>query len=225
MMGLCLPEASGEPLDLLCLGAHADDIEIGCGGTVLELLDRRPVRVRWVVFSGEGERAEEARRSAGRFLEGADEADVSVHAFDDGLFPAQRREVKAVFERFKDEGDPDLILVHDEDDRHQDHRILGALCRETFRDHLILGYEIPKYDGGLRTPNVFAPLDAPVRERKMELILDSFPSQRSKHWFDRELFDGLMRLRGVECASPTGYAEGFHCRALRLDLATEDGHE
>ncbi len=205
-------------LEVLCLGAHADDIEIGCGGTILQLLRRRVARVRWIVFAAHGERADEARAGAEAFLEGAASKEVRLHEFPDGLFPSVRADIKAVFEELKRGPSPDLIFTHEEADLHQDHNLLGSLTRETFRDHMVLGYEIPKFDGGLGSPNVFSPLDAATRERKVELIMRHFPTQSGKHWFDRETLAGLMRLRGVESAAPTRYAEGFHCRKLRLEL-------
>jgi LmbE family N-acetylglucosaminyl deacetylase len=208
--------SAGSPLEVLCLGAHSDDIEIGCGGTILQLLAHREVRVRWVVFSAIGERAEEATASADAFLQGAVSAEVRLHDFPDGLFPASRADIKEVFEALKEGAEPDLIFTHDEADLHQDHSLLGSLTRETFRDHLILAYEIPKFDGGLGSPNVFVPLEAPVKDRKIEHILRHFATQRGKQWFDEETLAALMRLRGVESASPTRYAEGFHCDKLRL---------
>lgn len=216
MIELRLSGDDSRPLDLLCVGAHADDIEIGCGATVLSLLAARPVRVRWVLLSGSPERAAEARDSAAVFLAEALGSEVAVHQFTDGLFPVERADLKAVFEALKAEGDPDVILAHEEADLHQDHALVGALVRETFRDHLILGYEIPKFDGGLGAPNCFVPFGEAVRRRKVDALLEHFPSQRSRRWFAAETFDALMRLRGVECASPTGYAEAFHARKLRL---------
>jgi LmbE family N-acetylglucosaminyl deacetylase len=202
---------------LLCLGAHADDIEIGCGGTVLRLLREHPgLRVHWLVLSAAGRRADEARASARRFL-GRARSVVEIEGFRDGYLPAARAEVKDRFERLKRAMDPDLILTHHEGDLHQDHDLIGRLTRETFRDHAILGYEVPKYDGGLGMPNVFVPLDAATRRRKVRLLMSGFPSQRSKRWFSPETFDAVMRLRGIECAAPTGYAEAFHGRKLVLD--------
>jgi LmbE family N-acetylglucosaminyl deacetylase len=201
----------------LCLGAHADDIEIGCGGTVLRLLREHPaLRIHWLVLSAAGRRADEARTSARRFL-GRGRGVVEIEAFRDGYLPAARAEVKDRFERLKRAVDPDLILTHQEGDLHQDHDLIGRLTRETFRDHAILGYEVPKYDGGLGTPNVFVPLDAATRRRKVRLLLAGFPSQRAKRWFSPETFGALMRLRGIECAAPSGYAEAFHGRKLVLE--------
>jgi LmbE family N-acetylglucosaminyl deacetylase len=223
VISLHLPDTGGSPLEALCLGAHADDLEIGCGGALLTLLAARPVRVRWIVFSGSETRRAEAAASAGRFLgeavdAGAGEMDheITVHDFRDGFFPSERGPLKDVFRDIAATGDPHVIFTHDEADLHQDHATLAALTRETFRDHLVLGYEIPKFDGDLTTPNLYVPLADEVRRRKVELLLEAFPSQRDKHWFDPETFHGLMRLRGVECAAPSGWAEGFHVRKARL---------
>lgn len=215
MIELRIPEGDG-PLEVLCLGAHADDIEIGCGGTLLQLAASRTLRVRWIVFSGEGERGAEAEASAAAFLAGVADSATVIHAFRDGHFPSARGELKDALGDHVAAMDPDVVFTHDERDLHQDHRTLGELTREALRDHFVLGYEIPKFDGGLRSPNVFVPLDESVRRRKIELLMERFPSQRTKRWFSPETFDGLMRLRGVECAAPSGYAEGFHGQKVRL---------
>lgn len=217
MIALDLADRDGG-LEVLCLGAHSDDIEIGCGGTILQLVKHRKARVRWVVFAAHGARADEAKNSANAFLSEATSAEIQVHEFPDGLFPSVRAGVKAIFEALKEGPTPDLIFTHEEADLHQDHNLLGSLTRETFRDHMVLGYEIPKFDGGLGSPNVFSPLDAETVDQKIDLALQHFPTQTGKHWFDRETLAGLMRLRGVESAAPTRYAEGFHCRKLRLEL-------
>jgi LmbE family N-acetylglucosaminyl deacetylase len=204
-------------LRVLALGAHADDIEIGCGGLVLELLARdRPVEVDWCVLSASPVRAREAEASAQAFLKGAAEANVSVAAFRDGYFPYDGADLKAWFETLKDRPRPDLILTHTRRDRHQDHREVCQLTWNTFRDHLILEYEILKYDGDLATPNVYVPLSEALLERKIAILLDTFATQRAKPWFDAESFRALARLRGVECASPTRYAEAFHAPKLVL---------
>jgi LmbE family N-acetylglucosaminyl deacetylase len=204
------------PLTILCLGAHADDIEIGCGGTLLRLLgERRRVTVHWVVLSGDKRRAAEARRSARQFLRGASAAHVRLERFRDGYFPHEGAAVKDVFEQLKPI-DPDLVFTHRGDDAHQDHRVVSELTWNTFRAHCILEYEIPKYDGDLGHPNVFVPLPDRVRRRKVRLLASAFPSQRRKPWFTPATFEGLMRLRGIECAAAEGYAEGFHGRKLIL---------
>ena len=205
------------PLDLLCLGAHADDLEIGCGGTVLRLLEEHPsTRVRWVVFSTTPTRAREAKLAADIALAAAAEVTVELLEFEDSYFPSQSREIKDHFEGLKHDFDPDLILTHWGDDAHQDHRTISELTWNTFRDHLILEYEIPKYDGDLGRPDVFVPLTGDQAERKIDLLLDAFESQADKHWFDRELFRGLLRIRGMECRAPEGHAEAFFSRKVVL---------
>lgn len=206
------------PLRVLCLGAHSDDIEIGCGGLILSLIQgRRPIDVTWVVFSGSREREREAKRGATAFLKGAARADVFVHGFKDGHFPYDGAAVKAVFESLK-AVKPDLVLTHYRDDRHQDHRVLSDLAWNTFRDHLVLEYEIPKFDGDLGQPNLFVQLDRSTAERKAKYLTKVFGTQRDKHWFSSETFMGLMRLRGMECRAPGGYAEAFYCRKASLIL-------
>jgi LmbE family N-acetylglucosaminyl deacetylase len=208
---LQLAPPAGRPVRILCLGAHPDDLEIGCGGTVMHLIRSHPgVQVRWVVWSGDLTRAAEARDAAAQVLQGAGVASVSVESFRDGFFPAQWADIKAKFESIRDEGRPDIILTHHRGDRHQDHRLLAELTWNTWRDDLILEYEIPKYDGDLHTPNLYLPLDRATAERKVEILLKGFASQHGKPWYDAGTFWGLLRIRGVECASPTGYAEGFH---------------
>lgn len=203
------------PLEVLCLGAHADDIEIGCGGTVMRLLaERRRVTVRWVVLSGDALRAGEARQSASRLLRGAAAADVTIAGFRDGFFPSELAAIKEEFEQLKLRATPDLIFTHRGDDAHQDHRLVSELTWNTFRDACILEYEIPKFDGDLGRPNVFVPLDGAIRRRKVRHLMSAFPSQRRKRWYTASTFEGLMRIRGVECAAAEGYAEAFHARKL-----------
>lgn len=211
---------SGERLRILCLGAHADDIEIGCGATILELIARGVrLEVDWCVLSATPMRAEEARASAAAFLEGAAEARVEVQAFRDGHFPWQGSAIKEWFETLKARPRPDLILTHTRDDRHQDHREVCNLTWNTFRDHLILEYEIPKWDGDLGRPGLYQPVSEEAVERKIEFLHRHFPTQATKPWFDRDTFRGLTRLRGLECASPTRFAEAFYAPKLTLDLA------
>jgi LmbE family N-acetylglucosaminyl deacetylase len=208
------------PWSLLCLGAHADDIEIGCGGTVLRLLAQHPrVSVTWVVFSAAGRREAEARRSALRFTRGAAARQLRIEQFRDGFFPFEGAAVKEVFEDLKRAVRPDLVLTHCRDDAHQDHRLLSSLTWNTFRRHCILEYEVPKYDGDLGRPNVFVPLPAGIRRRKIRALMTGFPSQRRKRWFTEETFNGLMRLRGVESGAAEGYAEAFYGRKMVLDPA------
>jgi LmbE family N-acetylglucosaminyl deacetylase len=219
MLGLPVPVPDGRLLEVLVLGAHADDIEIGCGGTILALTGREaPVRVTWVVLSAPGEREREARDSAAAFLKDADEATVIVEGFRDGFFPYLGGQLKEVFEALQPTVAPDLVLTHRRDDAHQDHRLVAELTWNTFRDHFVLEYEIPKYDGDLGNPNLFVPLPGATCERKIELLLEGFPSQRTRGWFTPDTFWSLLRLRGVESASPTRFAEGFHCRKVVLEL-------
>lgn len=207
------------PLRLLCLGAHSDDIEIGCGGLLLQLLDSpRAVDVRWVVFSGSRTRAEEARDSADYWLGKAESRQVELHAFRDGFFPDEWAAVKEEFERLKDSFDPDIILTHARGDLHQDHRIVHELTWNTFRNHSILEYEVPKYDGDFGTPNAYIPLSEEAAKAKTEALMRFFGTQAEKHWFSEKLFLGLMSLRGMECCAPSGYAEGFFVRKSRLSL-------
>lgn len=206
----------GAPLRVLALGAHSDDIEIGCGGALLSLLAARPGSfVTWVVFGAAGARAAEARASAARFL-GATAAEVRVFEHRDGFFPAEGVAIKERFEELKTLPAPDLIFTHYRDDRHQDHRTLSDLAWNTWRGHTILEYEIPKYDGDLGSPNLFVPLTEPVAARKVALLMEGFATQRSKRWFTEDTFFGLMRLRGIECPTPTRHAEAFYARKLAL---------
>lgn len=209
-----------QPLrSLLCVGAHCDDLEIGCGGTVLALLRANPhLHVRWVVFSSTPVRESEARASATAFLSGAREVEIVIKQFRDGYFPFHGASIKDFFEELKRDTRPDLILTHHEADHHQDHRVLAELTWNTFRNHLILGYEIPKYDGDLGQPNVFVPLPESLWRTKIDLILRHFVSQRGQQWFTAETFQGLMRLRGIECNSPSGYAEAFFAPKISLAL-------
>jgi LmbE family N-acetylglucosaminyl deacetylase len=215
MLQLSLTKSAG-PLRVLCLGAHSDDIEIGCGGLVLSLIKSgRAVDVTWVVFSAPGAREREARRGAALFLKGAARTDVVIKQFRDGHFPYDGAAVKAVFETLKATR-PDLVLTHYRDDRHQDHRVLSDLAWNTFRDHLVLEYEIPKFDGDLGQPNCFVPLDRTTAARKARLLGQAFGTQRDKHWFSDDTFLGLLRLRGMECRAPGGYAEAFYSRKAVL---------
>lgn len=204
-------------LNVLCLGCHSDDIEIGCGGTVLKLADQHPgCTFDWVVFSAEGAREGEARNAAGLFAGPDRLRGPLLKNFRDGFMPYVGGEVKAVFEELKHSVSPDVIFTTSRQDVHQDHRLIAELTWNTFRDHLILEYEIPKYDGDLGQPNVFVTLQQEIYEKKVAYLMDAFPSQHSKRWFDRSMFLSLMRLRGMECNSPSGHAEAFYCRKLVL---------
>ncbi|WP_353187385.1 PIG-L deacetylase family protein [Bosea sp. (in: a-proteobacteria)] len=212
------PDHDGaSPLRVLCLGCHSDDIEIGCGGTVLQLAAEHPGAVfDWVVFSASGVRAAEAASGARRFVDPARMERVILKDFRDGYMPFAGAEIKDVFEELKREIFPDIIFTHNRRDAHQDHRLIAELTWNSFRSHLILEYEIPKYDGDLGRPGAFSALSRETCERKVELILETFASQGGKHWFDRATFMALMRLRGMECDAPSGYAEAFYARKLLL---------
>jgi len=209
-----LPLSATEPLRrVVAIGCHADDIEIGCGGTLLTLTRATSeLDVTWVVLSAQGQRADEAKESAGAFLAGAGSSHVEIYGFRDGFLPYAGAEVKEVFEDIKTRVEPQLIFTHTRHDLHQDHRLACELTWNTFRDHLILEFEIPKVDGDLGRPNVFVPLTRAVAEEKVTMLERHFPSQAGKHWFDRELFMGLMRIRGMEAIAPERLAEAFTCR-------------
>jgi LmbE family N-acetylglucosaminyl deacetylase len=207
-----LPARPG-PKRVLALGAHSDDIEIGCGGTLLRLADEHPdLDVTWVVFCSSAERRQEAESSARAFLSSVRTSRVIVKAYRDGFLPYAGKSVKEDFEALKPVVAPDLILTHYRDDRHQDHRAVSDLTWNTWRNHLVLEYEIPKWDGDLGVPNVFCPLPAATMERKVELLMKAFPSQAAKAWFTPDLFRSLARIRGMECVATDGYAESFYCR-------------
>jgi LmbE family N-acetylglucosaminyl deacetylase len=202
---------------VLLLGAHSDDIEIGCGGTVLRLLAANPgAAVHWIVFSGQGDRAREAELSAARFLEGAKARTVEVHQFRDGFFPSEQARIKTYFEELKGKLDPDLVFTHYRDDLHQDHRVISELTWNTYRRHTVLEYEVPKWDGDLGNPNVYVPLEESHARRKVAILMECFGSQAGKHWFDEEAFHGLMRLRALECNAPSRRAEAFYGRKVTL---------
>jgi len=214
VLPLSIGRPGGSPAHLLFLGAHSDDIELGCGGAVLTLLARYPgSRVTWVVFSAVGDRATEARASAADFLQDAGERDIRTLEFAESVFPYNGAAIKSAFEALKSTA-PDVVFTHHRRDLHQDHRLLSDLTWNTFRDHVILEYEVPKYDGDLGQPGVFVALEREVALRKCELIERHFVSQRSRQWFDPELFMGLLRIRGMECCAPAGYAEAFYGRKL-----------
>lgn len=199
---------------VLCLGAHCDDIEIGCGGTLIELSRRHPqARFVWAVFAGDEVREQETRAAAAALLAGAS-VTVEVHRFRESFFPYVGSQIKDAFESLRSRVAPDLVLTHHLSDRHQDHRMLAELTWNTFRSHAILEYEIPKYEGDLGQPQVYCPLAAESAELKIETLLNCFPSQRARQWFDAELFRGHLRLRGMECNSPSRYAEAFHARKI-----------
>jgi LmbE family N-acetylglucosaminyl deacetylase len=216
MRGLQLA-APGDRLSVLCLGAHSDDIEIGVGATLLSLMDRGiRLDVQWCVLSGAGVREGEARASAESFLSQAARSQIEIMDFRDGFFPQQGEVIKTWFEALKPRAEPDLIFTHRRDDAHQDHRQLCDLTWNTFRDHSILEYEIPKWDGDLGQPNLYVPVSESALRRKSDLLISHFGSQRSKQWFDADTFFALARLRGMECRAPERYAEAFFARKLTV---------
>jgi len=207
---------AAKPLRILALGAHSDDIEIGCGGTISSLVRSGKARVHWVVFSANGERETEARRSADAFLEGSTEKEIRTCQFRDSFFPSDAPAIKEYFERLKSEIVPDVVFTHRLEDRHQDHRVIAELTWNTFRNDAILEYEIAKYEGDLGHPNVFVPLDDATAQRKVDLLMQMFGTQRSKRWFTEDVFKAVMRIRGVEAGLDNGNAEAFYARKLLL---------
>lgn len=212
-----------EQLKVLCLGAHSDDIEIGCGGSVLKLLGHgRPVSAYWVVLGALGARREEAQESAKRFLKGAQQQTVVVKGFKDGFFPYVGGEIKEYFEELKHQVSPDVIFTHYRHDLHQDHRLVSELTSNTFRDHIVLEYEIIKYDGDLGSPNLFVHLSSEQARGKVRYILELFKTQRSQAWFTENAFMSIMRIRGLESNAPEEWAEGFYCRKAVLGQISEN---
>jgi LmbE family N-acetylglucosaminyl deacetylase len=216
MFQLTLSNRDNEPIQqVLCLGAHSDDIEIGCGGTLLKLMDLYPaLTIYWVVLGASGQREKEACQSAYSLLDGVDQKKVIVKGFRDGFFPYIGMEIKEYFEELKRLVNPDLILTHYRGDRHQDHRLVSDLTWNTFRDHLIWEYEIPKYDGDLGSPNMFVHLDESICRRKVSHLFEHFSTQANRGWFTEDTFLSIMRLRGVESNAPNRYAEAFYCRKM-----------
>lgn len=214
MLKVKLGENSDAVHKILCLGSHCDDIEIGCGGTILKLIENyQNIVIYWVVFSSNPLREKEANISANHFLENVENKNIIIKNFRDGFLPFLGIEVKEVFEQLKDIN-PDLILTHYRHDAHQDHRLISDLTWNTFRNHLILEYEIPKYDGDLGNPNFYVHLDRSICQRKIDYLIDSFATQKNKHWFTEETFFSLLRLRGIEANAPDKYAEAFYCRKM-----------
>jgi LmbE family N-acetylglucosaminyl deacetylase len=204
-----------QPLKILCIGAHSDDIEIGCGGTILRLLaENDNVEVHWVVLGSSGQRDGEAGASANKFLADARKKKIIIEKFKDGFFPYIGGEIKNFFDKLKKKVSPDIIFTHYRHDLHQDHRLISELTWNTYRDHLILEYEVIKYDGDLGRPILFVPLTETVCRRKLEYILECFGSQRIKPWFTEDAFMSILRLRGIESNAPDRYAEAFYCRKV-----------
>jgi LmbE family N-acetylglucosaminyl deacetylase len=204
-----------KPINLLCLGAHADDIEIGAGGTLLKIIEEYNINtLKWVVITSDQTRKKEAVSSANKFLERVPNSEIIIGTFRDGYLPAQFPEVKVFFENLKTIYSPDIIFTHYRDDKHQDHRVVNELTWNTFRSHLILEYEICKYDGDIGSPNFYVPLSEKIVEKRNQIILNSFETQKSKSWFDDEGFKAMMRIRGIESAAY--YAEAFYARKIIL---------
>lgn len=217
MIHLNLDGKASGALNILCVGCHSDDIEIGCGGTILRLTEQYPGCVfHWVVLSAIGVRKAEAQRGAALFVKPAGLRGPVLKTFPDGFMPSFAAEIKVAFEELKLTVAPDVIFTHSRKDAHQDHRLAAELTWNTFRDHLILEYEIPKYDGDLGQPGLFVPLEAELCQKKINYIMASFQSQHCKRWFQQDTFLSLMRLRGMECNAPSGYAEAFYCRKIVL---------
>lgn len=202
---------------ILCIGAHSDDIEIGCGGTLLRLIEQsNDLEVYWLVFCSNPVRSKEAQKSADWFLRNIKRKTIVIKSHRDGFLPYIGGEVKDFFEELKRTFTPDVIFTHYRHDLHQDHRLLCDLTWNTYRSHLIFEYEIPKYDADLRSPNVFMPITRAQCQRKAKALMRFFGTQRNKHWFSEDLFIALARIRGIEANSPTQFAEGFHCRKILL---------
>lgn len=217
MNRICLQPQGGSPLKVLCLGAHCDDIPLGCGGTVLHLAaEYQNLEVRWIVIASTSQRKNEETSAANAFLRDVSNKTIIVKEYRDGFLPYQGGELKEFFEELKASYSPDLILTHYKHDRHQDHRVISELTWNTWRSHVILEYEIPKYDGDMGSPNVLVPLTEQELQSKINILLCSFPSQRDKHWFAGDLFKGLARIRGMEAGGATLYAEGFYASKLCL---------
>lgn len=213
MIPLQFNKSKGKGLKILCLGAHCDDIEIGCGGTILKLIEEYAIdEIKWVVFASNETRKKEAMNCANLFLEKVEKKDIQVHAYRDAFLPYSAVEIKENFEAIKADFDPDLVFTHYRNDRHQDHRLISDLSWNTFRSHFILEYEIPKYDGDLGIPNCFCGLTSSMVELKIDHLIEAFKSQHAKHWFEPETFRSFMRIRGLESAGR--YAEAFHVRKI-----------
>jgi len=213
MLKFRFPERSPR-LKVLCLGSHPDDIEIGCGGTILRLVERGDVQFYWSVLSGEAKRGKEAWEGANAFLESVKLKKIEIQQFRESYFPFVGADIKDYFEKLKKEFSPDLVLTHYSNDAHQDHRLISDLTWNTFRDHFILEYEIPKYDGDLGNPNFYVHLDESLVQMKISLMSSIFKTQKEKHWFTEETFRSILRIRGIESNSPSKYAEAFHCRKI-----------
>ncbi|HXD05105.1 MAG TPA: PIG-L deacetylase family protein [Burkholderiaceae bacterium] len=215
MLALTLQSPQRPRLEVLCVGAHCDDIEIGCGGAVLSLQrEGRACRFHWLVLSSVPQRRDEASAAFEAMVMPQNRGELRVFGLRDGLLPSHFAELKSYFEQMKSDVEPDLIFTHHGADRHQDHAIVSQVTWQTFRDHTIWEYEIPKFDGDLSTPNLYVPLSSDVAAMKVDVIMTSFASQAGKPWFKADNLQAMMRLRGIESRSGSGFAEAFHCRKL-----------
>jgi len=220
LLSLTFSALSGSHLDVLCVGAHCDDIEIGCGGTLISLQQRfENCKIHCLILTSTKARRAEAMSATKSMIRSSARGKVRICELPDGLLPVHLGEVKAELERTRSELDPQLVLTHHASDRHQDHSLVGQATWQTFRNHLIWEYEVPKFDGDLVTPNMYVPLTPAQSNRKIALVLRAFRSQRAKPWFRAENLIALMRLRGLECRAASGLAEGFHCRKLTSDFS------
>jgi len=217
MMDLLSRDGTLDSLNVLCFGAHCDDIEIGCGGTLLMWIKQKRIgKLVWVVFSSNPSRYAEALSSAEEYLQEVDDKEIIIMSHRDAHLQFEAEAIKAQFENVKSMMEPDVVFTHCRHDRHQDHRLLSDLAWNTFRNHLILEYEIPKYDGDLGAPNTFVAVSKELTEKKIHLLMSHYKSQAAKHWFDEETFKSLMRIRGLECNSASRYAEAFYMRKCLL---------
>jgi len=221
VLALTLGSPRNRRLEILCIGAHCDDIEIGCGGSLLALQKQYPqCRIHWLVLTSIPSRRQEAMTAMKKLVRVAARGNVRICELQDGFLPACFADAKTQFEAMKRLVDPDLIFTHHEFDRHQDHNLASEMTWQTFRDHMIWEYEIPKYDGDLVTPNLYVPLNASLAVRKVNVIVRTFRSQGMKSWFSAENLLAAMRIRGLESRASSGFAEAFHCRKLVMPLAT-----
>lgn len=217
MLHLTFKRGESELQKILCLGAHSDDIEIGCGGSILRLLEEyERLEIFWVVFSATDKRAQEAVYCANRFLSKAKKKEIRIEKFRDSYFPYIGAEIKEYFEKLKQQISPDLIFTPFREDFHQDHRLISELTWNTYRNHLILEYEVIKYDGDLGRPNIYFNLDKEICNKKVDLVLESFKTQKNRSWFTRDAFMSIMRLRGIEINAPENYAEAFYGRKIKI---------
>jgi LmbE family N-acetylglucosaminyl deacetylase len=219
MIGVALAGGSG-PQRVLCIGAHCDDIEIGCGGALLQLQKgRTDLTIDWVVLTGDPARRAETNAAMQLLVDARFRGELEFGGFPDARLPAVYGPLKDYFGALVARFQPDIVFCHERGDAHQDHRIVNEMVWGAFRNHLILEYEIVKWDGGMTTPNFYVPLDQEVIDRKIDVLMHAYGTQRSKDWFTPDTFRAMSRLRGIECRAPTGHAEGFTARKMVLPLS------